>query len=1038
MIRYLGALLALIYIWLPSSAWAACSNPSGTAGEIVYSATQKHFQYCNDTNWVAMNTKPGSGSGGCANPVLDEGQMVYNIDNRVLQGCAGNIHVAMGPVGGAGTATDWLQISVSTSHACGIKKDRSAWCWGNGLNGRLGNGSTSGISAPVEVSGNYTWKYISAGTSHTCGIQSDDTAWCWGSDGTGQLGNGATSTDQATPVAVSGGGSWLSISAGLLGTCGVKSNGSGYCWGMEITGTLGNGGAASETVNAPTALNDGGATWKFIAAPGQNSTCGIKTNDTGWCWGSQADGKLGDGVVFGGSIVSPTAVIGGHTWKAISVAVTGHTCAIKSDDTIRCWGYGSYGQRGDGTTSQAQGTPAPLSGGGTWKKISAGGASTCAIKNDDTAWCWGNNGYGQVGNNQFSTAETAPVAVAGGGSWSDISIASNATCGIKIGGTMNCWGDNTEGVLNYNATTSATSPLGVDDMGPWQAISGGSKHSCGIKSDGSLWCWGYNTTGQLGNNSILSSNIPVPVNGGGIWKAVSPGGNHTCGIKNDDTVWCWGNNGNGQLGDNSTTQRLIPTAINGGGSWRKISAGSSHTCGIKSDDTLWCWGYNGQGQLGDNSTTQRLIPTSVDGGGSWKTVSASTFLYHTCGIKSDDTLWCWGYNSQGQLGDNSTTQRLIPTAINGGGSWKTINTGSQHSCGTKSDDTTWCWGLNISGQLGDNSTTQRLIPTAINGGGSWKAVFTGNSYTCGIRSDNTAWCWGYNGQGQLGDNSTTQRVVPTLVTGGMTWIDLSAGDSHTCGISNSSQALCWGWGAWGQLGDASSGYMATPQPTDCGSPAGPPGAIVYNSTESVLEYCDGAGWVGITSSGSQAPADPCAGSPSPGTVCDDGSIYAGLSPDGNVKMFTTRCDHGQSWNGTICTGFRSVHAYSDPFAGGYTDTAIVNCATSGACDALGEANTATLVATDADPGTPGFQNHDAASACDLLSMNGRTDWYLPAVPEATVLYTNRAAIGGFDAAGTYWSSSEADTNNAWETAFASGTANQNDKINISYLRCVRK
>ena len=369
-----------------------------------------------------------------------------------------------------------------------------------------------------------------------------------------------------------------------------------------------------------------------------------------------------------------------------------------------------------------------------------------------------------------------------------------------------------------------------------------------------MYCWGYNFFGQLGDNSTTQRLVPTAVSGGGFWKQLSAGSYHTCGIKADDSIYCWGRNGNGQLGDNSTTQRLSPTTISGGGAWKQISVGNNHTCGIKSDDSAWCWGSNANGQLGDNSTTQQLVPTAVSGGGTWKQVSAagSSFSSHTCGIKSDDTLYCWGSNTNGQLGDNSTTQRLVPTAISGGGAWKQVSTAgglfTSQTCGIKSDDTLYCWGNNSNGQLGDNSTTQRLVPTAISGGGAWKLVEAGNNHTCGIKSDDSFYCWGLNTNGQLGDNSTTQRLVPTAVSGGGTWMDAAAGNTHSCAITILGALTCWGDNYYGQLTAtdfSGPAFRVTGESPICSDPIGKAGALVYNSTSSVMQYCDGVGWVGI-------------------------------------------------------------------------------------------------------------------------------------------------------------------------------------------------
>lgn len=473
-----------------------------------------------------------------------------------------------------------------------------------------------------------------------------------------------------------------------------------------------------------------------------------------------------------------------------------------------------------------------------------------------------------------------------------------------------------------------------------------------------------------------------------------------------------------------------------GGTWKKISANNLFTCGIKSDDTLRCWGANGNGQLGDNSTTYRSAPTAVSGGGTWKDVATGS--YHTCAIKMDDTAWCWGQNGNGQLGIGTTGANvLVPTAVSGGHTWKKMARvqGGYHNCAIRMDDTAWCWGADSSGSLGNGAAGQSTVPIIVDGGYTWKLLST----SCGMKSDDTMWCWGSNGNGALGiaSNDFAARQSPIQVATPGTWKILESNGLHSCAIKIDDTMWCWGSNSYAQLtASNSSPYSTSGLSPLCVNPTRKAGSIAYNSTHNVLQLCNGVGWIAL--SASYVITDPCAGSPAPGTVCDDGTIYAGLSPDGNVKMFTVRCDHGQSWNGSTCTGSRSYHAWSDSFSAGYTDTTITNCATSGACNALGESNAAILMATDADPGTGGFQYHDAANICDTKNENGKTDWYLPSIPELAVLYSNRTPIGEFNSGSSYWASSEVDASNAWSVPFNTGTPVQNDKTSITHIRCVRK
>ncbi|PKN44522.1 MAG: hypothetical protein CVU59_11425 [Deltaproteobacteria bacterium HGW-Deltaproteobacteria-17] len=200
---------------------------------------------------------------------------------------------------------------------------------------------------------------------------------------------------------------------------------------------------------------------------------------------------------------------------------------------------------------------------------------------------------------------------------------------------------------------------------------------------------------------------------------IACGNAHSCVAKSDGSAWCWGNNGFGQLGDGTTTQRLTPTQVSGMTSGvSQIATGSSHTCLAKFDGSVWCWGGNWGGQLGDGTTSNRSIPVPVSGLVS-ETFNVVGGYNYSCAIKTDGSAWCWGWNSLGQLGDGTTIQRLVPTQVKGmtSGVSKIAaganNGGSPHTCAVKTDGTAWCWGNNSSGQLGDGTTTNRYSPTQV-------------------------------------------------------------------------------------------------------------------------------------------------------------------------------------------------------------------------------------------------------------------------------------------------------------------------------------
>ena len=342
------------------------------------------------------------------------------------------------------------------------------------------------------------------------------------------------------------------------------------------------------------------------------------------------------------------------------------------------------------------------------------------------------------------------------------------------------WGYNALGGLGDNTTTKRSSPVQTVAYGSnWKKIVLGVGHAIAIKSDGTLWCWGANATcGQLGDNTTTARSSPVQtVAFGSNWMDCSANAQRTAATKTDGTLWCWGRNDSGQLGDNTITYRSSPVqTIAFGTNWKQVSCGAYFTAAIKTDGTLWSWGDNLFGQLGDNTRTSRSSPIqTVAFGTNWMQVSCGD--YHTVATKKDGTVWCWGYNSYGQMGDNTTTHKSSPVqTVAFGTNWKQVSCGWRTVFGIKTDGTLWGWGDNGNGQLGDNTTTHRSSPVqTVAFGTNWKQVAGGSVYTSAIKTDGTLWNWGINSSGELGDNTTTNKSSPVqTILYGNNWKTLGA------------------------------------------------------------------------------------------------------------------------------------------------------------------------------------------------------------------------------------------------------------------------
>tara|TARA_R110000868_G_scaffold81757_1_gene231262 strand:- start:7902 stop:9122 length:1221 start_codon:yes stop_codon:yes gene_type:complete len=364
---------------------------------------------------------------------------------------------------------------------------------------------------------------------------------------------------------------------------------------------------------------------------------------------------------------------------------------------------------------------------------------------------------------------------------------------FKQAGLWN-WGYNGFGILGNNTIVNRSSPVQtISASSNWKQVSLGTYHVACIKTDGTLWTWGYNTLGALGNNASLDRSSPVQtVSGGTNWKQVSGGGYHTACIKTDGTLWLWGMNtlgGLGQLGNNAILPRSSPVqTVSGGTNWKMVACGDYNTTAIKTDGTLWLWGNNSYGQLGNNGFLPRSSPVqTVSGGTNWKMVDCGR--YATAAIKTDGTLWLWGLNDNGQLGDNSFTYKSSPVqTVAGGTNWKQVSCGYYYMAAIKTDGTLWTWGDGTAGALGDNQTIRKSSPAqTIAGGTNWKQIGAGDFHMSGIKTDGTLWIWGDNGTGALGDNSTTIKSSPIqTVASGTNWKMVSCGSSVTSAIRDDS------------------------------------------------------------------------------------------------------------------------------------------------------------------------------------------------------------------------------------------------------------
>lgn len=357
------------------------------------------------------------------------------------------------------------------------------------------------------------------------------------------------------------------------------------------------------------------------------------------------------------------------------------------------------------------------------------------------------------------------------------------------------------------------------------AVSAGNLHSMGIKADGTLWAWGTNGSGQLGDGTTTTRNTAVPIAPGTTWIAVSAGERHTIAIKSDGTLWGWGHNDRGQV-DNVVGNVLTPKRIGLASNWwnAEISAGSDYTL-IVNGGSLYAWGSNasafGYGRLGLGNTNSPTVPTLVSTG--WRTASANT--KHSLGIKSDGTLWAWGDNFYGELGIGTTggAAVLAPQQVGTATNWRSVSAGPSFSGAITTGGTLWTWGYNQQGQLGDGTIVNKNVPTQIGSSTSWSKIIaaggSGGQFVIAKQTNSTLWSWG-GGAYPLGLGRTDgNQLTPIQIGTATDWGNIAAGGLHVLATKNSNGALwAWGIGAFGQLGNGSA--LNYPSPIQIGAGGG--------------------------------------------------------------------------------------------------------------------------------------------------------------------------------------------------------------------------
>jgi len=348
-----------------------------------------------------------------------------------------------------------------------------------------------------------------------------------------------------------------------------------------------------------------------------------------------------------------------------------HACDVASGGFVWCWGQnGKDGRIGSATLADNAMSATPILVPNTgytalrFTQLSSFGTHTCGVTTDDRAYCWGNNGWGQIGSTASNNPSFTPVSVSSSIAFRQVSVGSDHTCGVATDGHAYCWGHNDWREFAANAPGSSPTPVAVVADMTFSSITAGSGFTCGVATAGSAYCWGESGWGQLGDGSKISygntfSMAPVPVAAAGGFSAIDGANEFSCGLNASSRILCWGSNG-GRLGNGGTTETSTPVQIASALQFKSVSTGNGYACGVAGDASLWCWGNNDHGQLGVASPAVATSPVRAGGAllvSEVATAGVSTgFGNHTCAISADRlTTYCFGRNEFGQLGNGSTT-----------------------------------------------------------------------------------------------------------------------------------------------------------------------------------------------------------------------------------------------------------------------------------------------------------------------------------------------------------------------------------------------
>jgi len=656
------------------------------------------------------------------------------------------------------------------------------------------------------------WIAIAAGLNYSMAMKADGTVWAWGENSAGQLGVGIGTPLALTPQQVGTvmGGVQSPLGGGFLHSAAVKYSGAMWSWGDNVLGELWLPPSVVGTNRPAQAANAG---YVMIAANNHvDSTLGMKVDGTVWAWGANEFGQLG----IGSSIPStnvPVQVVGLSNVQMIALGgdinptanpslQTAHGMALMADGTVKAWGRNSYGQLGNGTTTDAN-SPVQVLGLSNVVSVAAGGRFSLALRSDGTVWAWGsnrdhndNNTMGVLGANtpNFTNRPMRVVTIT-----NVVAIAAGtfAAVAIRSDGLALVWGGNLAGEQGTGDTDNNSYPTPRSLVTNATQVAASCLSLYAVRADGTVWGWGRNANGQLGDGTTTSPRTPRQAIGLTNVVKLACGHYNVRALKSDGTVWGWGLSSNGQLGDN-VTSITTPTQISFLNNIIDISGGKYHSTWLTCCGTVWGSGTNNLGQLGNPVRVTPQVEIKE-----FYALNATTFgAYHSLSLKADGSVWTVGANWTGQLGTGSgVISTNEPLKIGSLSNVVQVVSGQDHCMALTTNGQVWSWGYNGQGQLGNGTTITTNRPILVSSLSNVRQVACGFYHSMALLTNGTIRAWGYGGYGNLGNGSTNSEVNPVTVAGLNNVVAIAAGGYHNLALKSDGTVWSWGYNGYGQLGD---------------------------------------------------------------------------------------------------------------------------------------------------------------------------------------------------------------------------------------------